>query len=283
MKKALLTLLATVPLMAGAQKIEIGGGELPPIEPIEKSVYDSAKVKVYYDYAYRKDSTDMEKWNKGQAILLVGDRYTGCTDYYQAKEEALNDTLYYEKRPPMELLTKGMELLRNVQYKYPLVIDNEKNVAHVQMKGITTVEYKQQLEPLAWTLAEGDSVIAGVKCKKATCNMGGREWVAWYSEEYNMPYGPYLFRGLPGLIFAVSDTRNNHVFTLNGLETLTKPEVIYLVANKNILKVSRKDAFKAQRNEADDPLGAFKMTGATIAVPEGKKTQKRPYNPIELE
>ena len=85
MKKALLTLLATVPLMAGAQKIEIGGGELPPIEPIEKSVYDSAKVKVYYDYAYRKDSTDMEKWNKGQAILLVGDRYTGCADYYQAK------------------------------------------------------------------------------------------------------------------------------------------------------------------------------------------------------
>lgn len=283
MKKALLTLLATVPLMAGAQKIEIGGGELPPIEPIEKSVYDSAKVKVYYDYAYRKDSTDMEKWKKGQAILLVGDRYTGCTDYYQAKEEALNDTLYYEKRPPMELLTKGMELLRNVQYKYPLVIDNEKNVARVQMKGITTVEYKQQLEPLAWTLAEGDSVIAGVKCKKATCSMGGREWVAWYSEEYNMPYGPYLFRGLPGLIFAVSDTRNNHVFTLNGLETLTKPEVIYLVANKNILKVSRKDAFKAQRNEADDPIGALNMGGVSVTIPEGTEIPKRPYNPIELE
>ena len=283
MKKALLTLLATVPLMAGAQKIEIGGGELPPIQPIEKTVYDSAKVKVYYDYAYRKDSTDMEKWEKGQAILLVGDSYTGCTDYYQAKEEALNDTLYYEKRPPMELLTKGMELLRNVQYKYPLVIDNKKNVARVQMKGITTVEYKQQLEPLAWTLAEGDSVIAGVKCKKATCSMGGRQWVAWYSGEYNMPFGPYLFRGLPGLIFAVSDTRNNYVFTLNGLETLAKPEAIYLKANKRILKVSRKDAFKARQNEEDDPLGAFKMIGATIAVPEGKKTQKLPYNPIELE
>lgn len=283
MKKALLTLLATVPLMAGAQKIEIGGGELPPIEPIEKSVYDSAKVKVYYDYAYRKDSTDMEKWEKGQVILLVGDSYTGCADYYQVKSDSLNDAYYYEKRSPMELFGKSIALLRNAQYKYPVVIDNEKNIAHVQMQGITDLEYKQKLEPLAWTLAEGDSVIAGVDCKKATCRMGGREWVAWYSEKYNMPYGPYLFRGLPGLIFAVRDTKNNYVLTLNGLETLTEPEAIYLNANKRILKMSRKDAFKAQQNEVADPIGALNMGGVSVTIPEGTEIPKRPYNPIELE
>lgn len=281
MKKVLFTLLALMPMVAGAQTI--GGGNLPPIAPIKRAVYDSAKVKVYYEYAYRRDPNNMEKWKKGQVILLIGDRYTGCADYFQVKEDSLNDAYYYEKRSPMELFGKGIALLRSVQYKYPLVIDNEKNVARVQMRGVTECEYKQKLEPIAWTLAEGDSVIAGVHCKKATCRLGGRDWVAWYSGEYNMPFGPYLFRGLPGLIFAVSDTENNYVFTLNGLETLPKPEVIYLNANRRILKLSRKDAFTAQHNAAVDPIGAMNMSGEEVIIPEGTEIPKQSYNPIELE
>ena len=50
-------------LSAGAQTI--GGGDLPPIKPVEKTVYDSAQVKVYYEYAYRPDSTRLKKWIKG--------------------------------------------------------------------------------------------------------------------------------------------------------------------------------------------------------------------------
>lgn len=281
MKNLLFALLVIAPLTAGAQTI--GGGELPPIEPIKKTVFDSARVKVYYDYAYRRDPENMEKWKRGQAVLLIGSRYTGCGDYFQMKLDSLNDAYYAEKRSPMDLFGKGMTLLRNANYKYPLVVDNTKNVARVQIDGFTSLEYKQKLQPLAWTLAEGDSVIAGVHCKKATCRMGGRDWTAWYSEEYNLPFGPYLFRGLPGLIFAVSDTGNNYVFTLNGLETLTKPEAIYLNANDRFLKVSRKDALKADRNAAADPLGAMNMGGVSITVPEGTDIPKQPYNPIELE
>ena len=240
-------------------------------------------MKVYYEYAYRPDSTRHDKWRRGQTVLLLGGRYTGFTDYYSLRSDSLNDAFYNEKRSPMELVGPMIGLMRNSQYDRPLVINNADNTATVQLGSFLKVEYRQQLEPLNWTVLGGDSVIAGVHCKKAACRMGGRDWTAWYSEEYNMPVGPYLFRGLPGLIFAVSDTGNNYVFTLNGLETLTKPEAIYLNANDRFLKVSRKDALKADRNAAADPLGAMNMGGASVTVPEGTDVPKQPYNPIELE
>lgn len=98
-----------------------------------------------------------------------------------------------------------------------------------------------------------------------------------------MPVGPYLFRGLPGLIFAVSDTKNNYTFTLNGLQMLAKPEPVYLRANDDMLKLSREDAFKARRNENDDPMTAIKMSGKTVFVEDWGDYKPNPYNPIELE
>lgn len=281
MKTVLLSLAMFAPLFVNAQ-IKIGG-DLPPILPIEKTVFDSALVKVYYEYAYRPDSTRHDKWRRGQTVLLLGGRYTGFTDYYSLQSDSLNDAFYNEKRSPMELVGPIIGLMRNQKYDRPLVINNAENTATVQLGSFLKVEYRQQLAPLNWTVLGGDSVIAGVHCKKAACRMGGRDWVAWYSEEYNMPVGPYLFRGLPGLIFAVSDTKNNYTFTLNGLQMLAKPEPVYLRANDDMLKLSREDAFKARRNENDDPMTAIKMSGKTVFVEDWGDYKPNPYNPIELE
>lgn len=268
-------------LSAGAQSIS--GGDLPPIKPVEKTVYDSARVKVYYEYAYRPDSTRRKKWINGQTVLLVGNRYTGFTDFYSLRSDSLNDAAYREKRSPMELVGPMFGVMGNIKYEYPLVISMAENKATVQIKGSITFEYTQRLKPLSWTLAGGDSIIAGVHCKKATCRMGGRDWTAWYSEEYTLPIGPYLFRGLPGLIFAVRDTKNNYVFTLNGLETLGKPEPIYLKVPSYRIVLSREKAFKAAKNIADDPQSAWEMAGKHIWSDDGSRLPSYPYNPIEKE
>lgn len=281
MKKIILSLLTLVPLLAGAQTFS--GGELPPLEPTRQTVFDSARVKVYYEYAYRKNPDDTTKWKRGQVIMLVGDRYTGCADYFSVRFDSLINAYCREKRSSREFFGPGFAILKQRQYDYPLVIDNVKNKAHVQINGVIDCEYTQKLEPLDWTLAGGDSIISGVHCKKATCSMGGREWVAWYSEEYSMPYGPYLFRGLPGLIFAVSDTGRNYTFALNGLETPAVREPIYLKKDNKIMKLSREDALKAQRNAAADPIKAMNMSGMTVTLKEGTVVSKRKFNPIEIE
>ena len=67
-------------------------------------------------------------------------------------------------------------------------------------------------------MAEGDSTILGYTCHKATTRFRGRDYVAWYTEEIPLSYGPYKFRGLPGLITCIYDKDRDHVFTLQGFE-----------------------------------------------------------------
>lgn len=95
MKRLVLYLLTLASLTTAAQTIT--GGSLPPIRPIEKTVYDSALIRVYYEYRYRPDPNNTGKWRKAQTIMLIGDRYTGFADYAQIREDSLNDAYYREK------------------------------------------------------------------------------------------------------------------------------------------------------------------------------------------
>ena len=50
---ALFMMLAAVASTAFSQSVH--GGTLPPLKPVEKTVYDTAYVKVYYEFSYRQD------------------------------------------------------------------------------------------------------------------------------------------------------------------------------------------------------------------------------------
>ena len=101
-------------------------------------------------------------------------------------------------------------------------INLEKSVATVQRRGIRNYQYEQPLPDFKWKLVEGDTLILDKPCKKAVGSYAGRNYVAWYAESVNLPYGPYLFGRLPGLIMYLHDTHYNWVFTYNGIEKATK-------------------------------------------------------------
>jgi GLPGLI family protein len=45
--------------------------------------------------------------------------------------------------------------------------------------------------------------------ENATTKFGGRNWTAWFCEQIPFQEGPYKFRGLPALIFEISDNEGN--------------------------------------------------------------------------
>ncbi|MFC3160143.1 GLPGLI family protein [Chryseobacterium arachidis] len=57
-------------------------------------------------------------------------------------------------------------------------------------------------------------VINTVNCKKAEVTFKGRNWIAWYSPEIPLSYGPYKFSGLPGLIIKITDDKGEFDFEL---------------------------------------------------------------------
>ncbi|MDY6026596.1 GLPGLI family protein [Bergeyella zoohelcum] len=65
-----------------------------------------------------------------------------------------------------------------------------------------------------WKLLEETQTINTLQCKKATLHHKGRHWTAWYAPDIPLPYGPYTFTGLPGLIVKMESQDGEYSFEL---------------------------------------------------------------------
>ncbi len=248
-----------------------------------KTVYDTAHVLVYYEYEMLTDSLSAQSKRQGQTILMIGDSYCSFDDYYHWKRDSLNDAFYREKRNSMELFARGMAL-DNPICPYMVLKSNVRGQATVLLQGFLNYQYSQSLPEIAWNLEEGDSTILGVVCSKATCEFGGRKWTAWYSADYPISYGPYLFDGLPGLIFVLEEEKGNFKFTMNGLVNDSAGKEVYLRNPSKLLKTTREKALEAFRNESVDPTTIMTQVYHTQMVNGSlDELANNPYNPIEKE
>jgi len=57
-----------------------------------------------------------------------------------------------------------------------------------------------------WKLINEKKTIGSFICKKASIKFRGREYIAWYTMDIPVSFGPWKFKGLPGLILEVYDT-----------------------------------------------------------------------------
>jgi len=57
-----------------------------------------------------------------------------------------------------------------------------------------------------WELKEEVKKIGDFNCQKATILFRGRAYTAWFTEEIPVPFGPWKFQGLSGLILEIYDT-----------------------------------------------------------------------------
>ena len=137
---------------------------------------------------------------------------------------------------------------------------------------------------MKWELLQGDSTIAGYQCQKAKTRLFGRDYIAWYAPEVELPYGPYKFCGLPGLIFKVQDTEDNFSFTLTGLQKVKGYAPIYMYDKSAVTKSSRKAVRQMYKNYCADPVKALTGDGSiTVSTDVAATVNAKPYNPIELE
>ncbi len=67
-----------------------------------------------------------------------------------------------------------------------------------------------------WTLLKNTKKINNYNCQKATTQFGGRTWTAWFTTDLPFQEGPYVFKGLPGLIVELEDASKSHHFLLVG-------------------------------------------------------------------
>lgn len=134
-----------------------------------------------------------------------------------------------------------------------------------------------------WKISKETNIINGVKCIKATTTKWGRNWVAFYSPSHPMPFGPYKFYGLPGLIFKVADDKNDYVFELfkykkrkvKNFELFNFPKA-KLISKSNYNKIRKQTALHPSFIDGEKNQ---KMKRDVLKFAE---EQEKNYNPIEL-
>ncbi|WP_261511452.1 GLPGLI family protein [Chryseobacterium paludis] len=76
-------------------------------------------------------------------------------------------------------------------------------------------------DKINWNISDEIKKVENYTLQKATTNFGGRNWIAWFCKDIPFNEGPFKFRGLPGLIFELSDSNKNFIYHLVKSEKLT--------------------------------------------------------------
>lgn len=102
--------------------------------------------------------------------------------------------------------------LPNTKFHY-VIAQSSQSVEYLEKIGGERYSYS---EPVIkdWKLINESQTINTFSCKKATLHYKGRDWVAWYTPEIPLPYGPYKFTGLPGLVVKIESEDGEFSFEL---------------------------------------------------------------------
>ncbi|MDO5615148.1 MAG: GLPGLI family protein, partial [Cruoricaptor ignavus] len=128
-----------------------------------------------------------------------------------------------------------------------------------------------------WNISNETKQIDRYNVQKATTNFGGRTWEAWFTTEIPISEGPYKFRGLPGLIIAIKDSKSDYDFQLTAVRNHSKSyDTTYFIENLNQLKplkISEKQFQKLQLDYFDNPSKDYPSNALYVKNKDGEITK----------
>lgn len=211
---------------------------------------------------------------------------------FNSKDSFFKNTSVYVKDSLINLgkirvtgdVQKDYETLNKYVPDLPFTIYKKENQITFANEITFAGEYKyNEIVTFNWKISKETRIINGVKCTKASTTKWGRNWIAYFSTSHPMPFGPYKFYGLPGLIFKIADDKNEYVFELyrykkrrvKNFELYNFPKA-KLVSKLKYNKIRKQTALHP--NFIDDETD-IKMKKNMIKFSE---EQEKNYNPIEL-
>ena len=163
----------------------------------------SQNIRLTYNLNYKPYQNDSLKYNK--IFILQGENNSSVfIEKIKFENDSINNPVINADQIEEFTVVKNFE--KNEKYKiveyafdkYKIKIDSEQK----------------------WIVSEDSKFISDFKCQKATIDYGGRKWIAWFNSDLNLSNGPYIFDGLPGLVFEIYDQNKDYNFTLTKVEKL---------------------------------------------------------------
>ena len=245
-------------------------------------LFDSSELNVFYKFVSTDKDNPTRKTAESVCILQIGKQNSKFADVERLKL----DSLYQQFSQQGHAGTKEFNLLLSHKPVWSgIVIKKFKNDTLIRQNFISSniCQYEDIPSALNWQLINETKEILGYKCRKAIGKYRGRLYTAWYAEKLPINDGPFVFRGLPGLILEIVDTDQYIHFKAEAINK--NPMVVFLEDSHSIIKTSREKCRKFQENYFYNP-GAFTQGRAynvdgTVFIP--RLTTNKKYNPVELE
>lgn len=110
----------------------------------------------------------------------------------------------------------SVQFKSSIRFNY---FDFKKNVLYSKEKVIND-EFivKEKIPVINWVLLDEKKSIGDLNVIKAIANYRGRKYIAWYSDKYQIRFGPWKFSGLPGLIIEVYDETKRYHWIVKSIK-----------------------------------------------------------------
>lgn len=211
----------------------------------EYEAMDSSRVRLFYNVDICLDSLDNDRLEK-EYVKLIGDGYTK----FQPQQRFLYDKAKVNQKLAVRYIDEYKE---HHLFFNDAVIENLKDGAVTVTSRVAQDDliYEEPTPQIEWTFTDETKQIDGYDCSLAECDFRGRHYYAWFTQDIPLPYGPWLFNGLPGLIISVYDKAEQYKFTFKSYDGNEEP---ILFCKYNYKKVSRKDMNKARTEILHKPM-----------------------------
>lgn len=240
---------------------------------------EPAKLIVTYSLEYQQDSLFPDYTRQEDMRLMIGDSVSlFVSDLAFIMEKDFRSIITHEQ---VQEYIDNKPALARFYYRIYKNLPSE-YLTFTNRVDPNRLKYTEPLNNIQWELTEETTKIKNYTAQKATCEYGGRKWVAWFTPEIPYSDGPYKFHGLPGLILEMHDTKNHYVFNLISIVKPTdSPMIEYL--DKDYIETTKQKYLKAKYTFDTnlDKWARERGAGADVQQKAAKVSKER-NNPIEF-
>ncbi len=221
-------------------------------------MFFSQNNRFIYEVKYKKDSASKDITRENYYLDITKDDIA----YYNRLNYIRDSVFTTTGQTPINRLTSFL-----IKKKNNPSYQNYEYIGDVNFYKLTE-EPKQQ-----WIIIDSIKNSNNFQVQKAITKFGGRNWEAWFSKDIPMPYGPYKFNGLPGLILELYDTKKDYYFKVIKSEKIPDDYKRNSLNNyiPRAIPVTQKDLNKLRLDLYSNP---FKyIFNGNLTMREGQKLQ----------
>ena len=255
----------------------------------------------FFQCLYKMDYINDTENPKGQidiAMLLVGEQYT----LFGSRINYIADSLRRVETKEVDILKAISEGKTQMNVPTPPFRTSDNTESYIIHRATGAVQcfgniwlrsghtYSEERSLPEWTIHSDTKNFLEHSCQKATAHYGGRDWTVWFALDIPISEGPWLLRGLPGLILMAQDAEQQYVFECMRLGA----DIVQIIGMNDRIKyknISKMEFFEDRRVASEDYLASLKKRGVIIDTsgtgfsisPEAQKRMgiTKKFNPIE--